>query len=87
MEIWEYKKSEEKRISDSINKTSKKFRCIKSLYKSTYKGYAFTKNRIYDIVTDERHTVYILDNEGREFNFTRVDGNTQYKLKDYFKDE
>lgn len=81
----DYKKSEEKRISDSISKTNKKVKCIKSLHKSTYKGCAFNRRKTYDVVSDEKETVFVLDNKGREFNFTKVDGNTQYKFKDYFK--
>lgn len=62
-------------------------KCIKSLYKSTYKKNAFSKNKRYKIIRSEDNMYYIVDNKGMEFNFTinELPDNKFYLFNDYFK--
>lgn len=83
--IEEWIKFQKQKQLDNISRTNKKLKCKKNLYKSTYKGFAFNKNKEYDVIEEDKNIVYLLDNTGREFNFTKVDGNNQYKLSDYFE--
>lgn len=61
--------------------------CIKSLYKSTYKGYAFIKGRSYKEIRRDKSFIYLEDEEGNEFNFAFKNNSNDffYVLKDYFK--
>jgi hypothetical protein len=69
-------------------------KCIKSLYKSTYRRNAFTKGKRYTQVTMDEHGrsilgagmgVWIKDETGHAFNFTREPNATGcYVLSDYF---
>ncbi len=49
-----------------------KSKCKKSLYKSTYKKNAFTKGKKYIMTLKDDKKCQIVDNEGREFDFTFV---------------
>ncbi len=59
-------------------------KCKKSLYKSTYKGNAFTKDKTYNIVDEDDDFFYIIDNEGRKFSMHKTPSNTYYYIDDYF---
>lgn len=59
-----------------------KLLCIKSLYKSTYNGNAFDKDKTYEIIRENEHIVWVRDNEGKEFSFG--DYQYSYKLSEYF---
>ena len=62
-------------------------KCIKSLRKSTYRGYAFTKGKEYEVVSVEKEFTWIKDNKGHHFNLANKDNCSQYYLiGDYFKD-
>ncbi|SRR3972149_3354492 len=71
-----------------------KLRCIKTLYKSTYKGNAFTRNKLYEIRSDKNHDfIHILDNQGRFFGFEKPQLRFtkqyykqagMYRIQDYF---
>ena len=60
--------------------------CTKDLYKSTYKSNAFTKGKIYEVVSEDENIIYLLDNKKREFNFSKNYGHWLhfYCIKDYF---
>jgi hypothetical protein len=60
------------------------YKCIKSLFKSTYKKNAFSKNKKYEIVGEDDRFIFLKDNEGNSFNFSKNnDSNVYYKLDDY----
>ena len=66
-----------------------KLKCIKTLYKSTYKGNAFTRNKTYEVNSTEleRGFLYIIDKENHAFSFL-ITKNLKYQgcylVKDYF---
>ena len=69
----------------SYNKPSNILKCVKSLYKSTYEKNAFTKNKLYNILSEDNVYINIVDNEGRDFNIAKnVDGYS-YVFSDYFE--
>lgn len=51
----------------------KKYKCIKSLYKSTYKKNAFTKNKYYYLIRETDEFIYMRDSEGKDITFARDD--------------
>jgi hypothetical protein len=61
-------------------------KCIKSLYKSTYKRMAFLKNKKYTIAYEDDY-VCVVDEMNREFNFSRTKNGHSYVLSDYFDEE
>lgn len=74
-----------------------KVKCIKSLYKTTYKKNAFTKGKKYDIhILDSKESapeiIFVIDSEGHSFNFALVEPDpnpmhlthAMYKFSDYF---
>jgi len=78
---------------DNLNQV----KCIKSLYKSTYKKNAFTKGQKYAIhISDSKeyapNVIFIVDSTGHSFNFTLVEPDPNpmgithgmYKFSDYF---
>jgi hypothetical protein len=75
-----FKRRKQLNISDVI--MSRK--CKKSLYKSTYKGNAFTKNKTYNVVDEDDNFFYIIDNEGQEFSMCKAQSNVYYWIDDYF---
>lgn len=61
-------------------------KCIKSLYRSTYKGYAFTKNKTYYCIEEDNDFFYMLDNRGdKGFNFSKTPKLGFYNMDEYFK--
>ncbi len=64
---------------------SSKLRCIKSLYKSTYRGNAFVEGKEYEIASEEPNTVYVYDEHGNSFNFFKTAGTPYYFLDHYFE--
>ena len=64
-------------------------KCVKSLYKSTYRKNAFTKGKKYEVVpspwSDDKTYVYIRDSEGRPFSFSMIAGEHMNVVSDYFK--
>ena len=60
---------------------AKMVRCIKSLYKSTYKKNAFKKHHRYPIVEIENNIIWILDENGNGFSFNNQSG---YLFDNYF---
>jgi hypothetical protein len=67
-----------------FKKTANKLKCKKSLYKSTYKGNAFTKGHSYIITSEDDIFLNLQDNEGNEFNFKKIHSETFYYINDYF---
>ena len=61
-----------------------KLKCKKDLYKSTYKGKAFTKGTSYSIARKDEF-IWIIDNEGNEFNFSMEKIDPYYYIMDYFE--
>ena len=61
-----------------------KRKCKKSIYKSTYKKNAFTKNRIYICIEENDNFLYFIDNEGKKFSISKNSSNSFYWLEDYF---
>lgn len=59
-------------------------KCKKSLYKSTYKGYAFTKNKKYIIKSEDKDYIYLIDNQGNIFDMYKNPSNIYYYFNDYF---
>ena len=84
MSIEDYKKSEKKRIANSIRKTNVKVLCIEDLYKSTYEGNAFDKGEKYEVVLMSYGQTIVLDNADREFDFTNIDNGHQHIFSDHF---
>ncbi len=67
-------------------------KCKKNLYKSTYKKFAFVKDKEYAILTVDETFVYIVDEEKNTFNFFRDGYSTDdsfgyYHLTEYFEME
>jgi len=60
-----------------------KMKCIKSLFKSTYRKNAFHKGRVYEVVLVDDYT-WLRDNEFNEFSFVREEKYGMYLLSDYF---
>lgn len=60
-------------------------KCIKSLYKSTYKGYAFTKGKEYVIDSEDDEFYTFIDNLGRKFEMSKKLTTIYYFVEDYFK--
>jgi hypothetical protein len=64
-------------------------KCIKSLYKSTYKSKAFIKNKFYilDSKEPDMDFVWVIDEMDHKFNFTTTKDETTYfyRFDDYFK--
>jgi len=56
-----------------------------SLYKSTYNGYAFNRNKEYIIDHEDEKRIFIIDNEGKPFSFSKLNNNAgYYYIEDYF---
>jgi hypothetical protein len=62
-----------------------KLKCIRNLFKSTYKGMAFDKDQLYTVLSEEDGMIYIEDNLGNEFNFVKSHTDIYYQLSDYFE--
>jgi hypothetical protein len=60
-----------------------KMKCIKSIFKSTYRKNAFHKGRVYEVVLEDDYT-WLRDNEFNEFSFVREEKYGMYLLSDYF---
>ncbi len=58
--------------------------CKSDLYKSTYNGNAFDKGRVYIVSEENEEMVWLIDNENREFNFSKINKEPYYFLEDYF---
>ena len=65
-------------------KTIMVLKCKKSLYKSTYKKNAFTKNKKYDVVEIDDKFYHIVDNEGRALTVSKTEIPIYYYIGDYF---
>lgn len=63
----------------------KTYKCKKSLYKSTYKKNAISKNRIYKVVEEDTQFFWLEDNLFNSFNFAKKQGKTYYTIDDYFE--
>ena len=59
-------------------------KCKKSLYKSTYKGWAFNKNKGYIVVKENKEFYLIKDNRGNLFDFSKERKSPFYFIDDYF---
>jgi hypothetical protein len=73
-----------KRGSASDSGATIVLKCRKSLFKSTYRKNAFTKGRKYEVVSEDDY-VWVRDNTGRPFTFSRTSGGPFYVLSDYFE--
>jgi len=62
-------------------------KCIKSLWKSTYQGLAFTAGQDYRVLNtvNEEKYIIIFDNEGQCFSFSRVAKFGFYFIDEYFE--
>jgi len=58
--------------------------CKKNLYKSTYMGLAFTKNKRYKISEEDKDFLYFIDNTGAEFSVCKTRMFGFYFVDDYF---
>lgn len=61
-----------------------KIKCKKSLYKSTYKGNAFTKDLLYTIVDEDKLFVYVIDDKGNEFSMSKIKKEPFYYIDEFF---
>lgn len=64
--------------------------CKKDLYKSTYQSNAFINGKEYEISLDEQYKenedeIWIKDETGRPFTFTKVEAFGMYKVEEYFE--
>jgi len=62
-----------------------RYRCTKSLFKSTYQKNAFTKRRYYSVVEEDEKFVWLQDNEGESRNFSKQRGSHFYYILDYME--
>ena len=67
-----------------------KVKCIKSLYKRTYKKNAFTNGKKYEVDGKqvEDNIIFIIDSEYHSFNFATAQDNStkeMYRFDEYFK--
>lgn len=61
-------------------------RCIKSLYKSTYKGWAFRAGKVYKVTKIDEY-YWIEDEKGKEFSFDLMGNHPDmYQFYEYFQD-
>lgn len=62
--------------------------CTRDLFKSTYQGLAFKRGRRYEVVRDEGDLVWVADETGRPFSFTRGGeaGLGLYLLRAFFEE-
>jgi len=72
---------------DKKRKKLKKVVCKKSLRKSTYKTYAFTKGYVYYILEEDDRFITVEDNLKNGFEFARVEGNIFYHFDEYFDEK
>ncbi len=61
-----------------------KVKCIKSLYKSTYGSNAFVKNKTYSSSIPGDDFIWIKDEEGNTFSFSKDIIWGMYQFDDYF---
>lgn len=61
-----------------------KLKCKKNLFKSTYNQNAFTEGNEYEVVKEDDY-IWVVDNTGREFNFSSTEKHPFYYIKDYFQ--
>ena len=59
-------------------------KCKKSLYKSPYRGLAFSKNKIYGIFSEDDDFVWFLDNQNQQFSFAKKKIAGFYMVNEYF---
>lgn len=62
-------------------------KCKKSLYKSTYKKNAFTKNKTYDVFEEDESFLWFVDNENNQFCVCKTAAHGYYYVNDYFINE
>ena len=69
-------------------------KCIKSLYKSTYKRLAFNKNnKKYKVLEKDwiglngKKYLFVEDNLNQSFSFSMIPDEIHYYMFDYFKQE
>lgn len=60
-----------------------KFKCIKKLYKSTYKSFAFKKDKIYNLSFEDEEFYFITDEEGNDFSFSKIANKPYYDFQEY----
>jgi hypothetical protein len=60
-------------------------KCKKSLYKSTYKGWAFNRGKEYKVISHDKRFFYVKDNEGHEFSLAKENISPYYWFETYFK--
>jgi hypothetical protein len=74
--------------ADIIRRTfyPQQYKCQKALWKSTYKGWAFNLRRIYDVVDEDEHFIWVRDNHGQGFSFSKEPSKTHYYIGDYLKE-
>lgn len=65
--------------------TSPPFKCIQSLYKSTYNSNAFTKGRKYYIVEEDSEQYWVQNDEQLKISFSKVKGTGGYLFDEYLK--
>lgn len=79
-----YVNSVEYRENKNFGRINNMVSCKKDLYKSTYKSNAFNINDRYIISSEDNEFYYIIDNNGREFNFSKANTKPYYYFEDYF---
>lgn len=61
-----------------------KIKCKQNLYKSTYRGFAFTKDKQYNIIDEDKDFFYLRDNLGNIFNLSKELKQPYYYIGNYF---
>lgn len=74
-----------KELKKLARAANKKVKCIKSLFKSTYKKNAFNEKKEYFIVEDTDKFYYILDENNHPFNFAKENHGVFCFFDDYFE--
>lgn len=60
-------------------------KCIKTLYKSTYKNNAFICGKDYNLSYIDNDYIFIKDECDNEFSFVKIKKYGFYWIEDYFK--
>jgi len=77
-------------VEETIKKNNRFLTCKKDLFKSTYQSNAFIDGKIYEVSFDKNYEeneneIWIKDETGRPFTFTKVNSFGMYKVEDYFE--
>lgn len=67
-----------------IFKALNTFKCVQSLYKSTYKRLAFKKGHTYHSFEEDDEFVWLINERGNRFGFTKHKNDKNYWIDEHF---